>query len=264
MRWLARRLDVDRPTGLYLTVGFGAGLVFLAGFLSIAEDLLDPATLVMDSAVYGALAAVASPAVARAMWMATLLGDTPVMFAQSCAAVALLLMWGRPRRAAVLTALMVLGPLLAMVLKGIFGRPRPPVSIALVATPGSASFPSGHSIGAIVLYGTLATLLILSDRTLREKALGAVAGTLVTLAVGLSRVYLGVHWASDVLGSLLLGAALICVGTAVLTAWERFGRPLPERHLSGHMVIVRRALTAAVLLVPLAALAIESARNPLL
>lgn len=264
MRWLARRLDGDSPAGLYLTLGLGGAIVFLAGFLSIAEDLVEAASFSIDRTVYAALSAAASPALTKVFWIATLSADTRTATIESAAVVAALLVWARPRRAAFVAALMIGGSTLAALLKDLFVRPRPPASIALVATPESFAFPSGHAIAALLLFGSLALLLVASRRPAWLKAAGVAAAAVGTLLVGLSRVYLGVHWFSDVVASYLLGAALLCAGGAALLAWERFGTPRPVARSARSALVLRWALTAALAGAAAWALAAEVLANPLL
>jgi undecaprenyl-diphosphatase len=264
MRWLARRLDRNAPEGLYLTLGLGGAVLFLAGFLSIAEDLVEAASFPIDHTVYAALAAAASPALTRVFWIATLVADTRTMAIESAAVVACLLVWGRPRRAAFVAALIIGGSSLADLLKGVFVRSRPPVSIALVAMPDSYAFPSGHAIAGLLLFGSLGFLLLASRGPGWLKAAGVFAATVATLLVGLSRVYLGVHWLSDVVASYLLGAALLCAGGAALLAWERFGPPRPVRRFSGSALAWRWAITVVLAGGAAWALAAEVLRNPLL
>ncbi|HEY3611431.1 MAG TPA: phosphatase PAP2 family protein, partial [Pseudonocardiaceae bacterium] len=85
----------------------------------------------------------------------------------------------------------------------VFGHP--------VATAGGAAFPSGHTAGSAALYGILVLLLV-------RRALVTVAATVFVLAVGASRVVLGVHYLSDVVGGLALGIA-VAAGTVLLRDW---------------------------------------------
>jgi undecaprenyl-diphosphatase len=114
-----------------------------------------------------------------------------------------------------LLAATVGGILLNDVLKGLFGRPRPDTALHLTEVR-SLSFPSGHAMESAIIYLTLAALMarLVQGRTLRLYVLAVAA--LVTLLVGLSRVYLGVHYPSDVLAGWTAGLAwaLLCWTTA--------------------------------------------------
>ena len=96
-------------------------------------------------------------------------------------------------------------------LKELVGRPRPPYSI-LESPPHNPAFPSGHAFHAILLFGFLLIVLV-GERVKNPRLRLALQGLLVfmILACGSSRVYLGVHWPSDVLGGYLLGGIALVV-----------------------------------------------------
>ena len=98
------------------------------------------------------------------------------------------------------------GLLLVDLLKVVFGRERPPIAMHAVEV-GNASFPSGHAMLSAIVYLSLATLVAHFAARRREGAFALGAGLLVTLVVGASRVYLGVHWPTDVMAGWALGAA---------------------------------------------------------
>lgn len=100
-----------------------------------------------------------------------------------------------------------------------------------VAHAASASFPSGHAIGSLVGVGALLLVLLPYARRSTRPAWTAF-GVLVVLAIGFSRLGLGVHYFSDVLGGYVLGAGWLAVSTAAFTPWRRDlakpGRPLTQ------------------------------------
>ena len=113
-------------------------------------------------------------------------------------------------RAAALLAITMLGAaLLEMILKLAFHRPRP---VAFVGpTPSSSSFPSGHAIGALCFYGVLAAIVSTRIRERLAKVLIWAAAVFLTAMIGFSRIYLGVHYPSDVVGGYF--AAVVWVTT---------------------------------------------------
>lgn len=117
------------------------------------------------------------------------------------------------------------GGIVDTIVKVAVGRPRPDVDEPLIEAFGK-SFPSGHSMQAVVCYGALLLVLLpLVDRRWRP---AAIAGTvLLALAIGFSRLALGVHFISDVLGGYVLGAAWLAASVAAFEIWreERGRRP---------------------------------------
>jgi undecaprenyl-diphosphatase len=95
---------------------------------------------------------------------------------------------------------------LSTVLKMFYRRPRPDLVPHGMET-FTASFPSGHAMLSAIAYLTLAILLARISRGRRVKAFVLTLGVVTTLLVGISRIYLGVHWPSDVLAGWCVGAA---------------------------------------------------------
>ena len=111
--------------------------------------------------------------------------------------------------------LAVLGP----VAKAVVDRARPVVESPVVQTPSNASFPSGHAMTAVVVYGAL--LLVALPSVRRRARPWLVAGTaLLVVLVGLTRLALGVHFVSDVLAGWALGAGWLAVTAAAFRGWQ--------------------------------------------
>ncbi|MEJ7597920.1 MAG: phosphatase PAP2 family protein [Kofleriaceae bacterium] len=118
---------------------------------------------------------------------------------------------GRWRYAMLLLATAIGTGIAMAVLKAAYGRPRPSV-VTGIGTPESMSFPSGHSMISMALYLTLGMLLAQSQERRRLKIFAIATSAVLALAIGLSRIYLGVHYPTDVLAGWTAGAswALIC------------------------------------------------------
>ncbi|HET9769961.1 MAG TPA: phosphatase PAP2 family protein [Acidimicrobiia bacterium] len=132
-----------------------------------------------------------------------------------------LLLVGRPPRAWAAAGAFVAANLSATtlnrVVKAIVDRPRPPEADHLVFVD-SPSFPSGHAAQAAAFWGGLAILVLLSDRSTRQKIAAFLGAAVLVVAVGVSRVYLGVHWASDVVASCLMTTAWFALLAAIATS----------------------------------------------
>ena len=131
-----------------------------------------------------------------------------------------LLVQKRFRWAAFLALTTGLGALLNMLLKIYFARTRPDLTVALRHASGY-SFPSGHAMGSTIVAGALTYLAFRVCKTWRTKAAVLAGGTTFIFAVAFSRVYLGVHWISDIAAG--FSAGLVWVTTAVI-AYETVRR----------------------------------------
>lgn len=116
----------------------------------------------------------------------------------------------------VLTAVTAAGSLLMTVLgKSAVGRERPPLAEAIPPFETSYSFPSGHSLNAMALAGIVAYLLVIHEQRRRTRTVTVVLAAAFAVAMGLSRVYLGHHWLTDVVVAWLLAVgwlALVVTG----------------------------------------------------
>jgi len=112
----------------------------------------------------------------------------------------------------VLMAIGASGSLLMTVVgKQLVGRARPPLEYAVPPYETSPSFPSGHTLNSTVIAGLLAYLLLLHLRSLIARMLSVVLAVSWFVAMGLSRVFLGYHWLTDVLAGWTLGLAWVVV-----------------------------------------------------
>lgn len=130
-------------------------------------------------------------------------------------------LWVRGARRLALwaAATMIGGALIDVVLKDAVARARPHFPNPVASAPG-ASFPSGHAFTATLGAGVL-VLWALPLVSARWRIAVWAAGVFVPLAVGFSRIALGVHWVSDVVGGWLLGVGLVAGMTAAFEAWRR-------------------------------------------
>ena len=145
----------------------------------------------------------------------TALGGFTVLTLISLMTVAVLAMQRRRLQAFIFAATVVLAQALAAIIKLIADRPRPDL-VSHFDLVYSSSFPSGHSTMAPVVYLTLAVILAAGEPRREVRALMFGCAVAVIVAVGLSRVYLGVHWPTDVLAGWVLGAAIALVAMTAL------------------------------------------------
>lgn len=222
--WLRRRLTTETWTGLPLTVIVLLAGWFLFGFVSIAEDLgTSEALFAYDPQLAALLRAFRTPVVTRVLWIATVSGDVRVMLALSTLVVVALVLWGRRVEALLFAVTLGVGAAMGSFIKVVAARPRPSAAFSLISEPGSNSFPSGHALASMLFFTLLAVILLRSARTARQRFAIVAAAVVGTLAVGVSRAYLGVHWPTDILASWSLAAAWLTATVGAFLIWERWG-----------------------------------------
>ena len=153
----------------------------------------------------------------------TTLGGYPVLVLLVGAVVGYLLIARKFGPALFLVVSIVAGTVLSQVLKIAYSRPRPDLVDHLVQTH-TASFPSGHATMSALVYLTLASLIVRLVEDLSIRVYVMCVAVLLAVLVGVSRVYLGVHWPSDVAAGWALGAAWASLSWLAVTAMRRLGR----------------------------------------
>jgi membrane-associated phospholipid phosphatase len=219
----SRWLSPEGYLGLHLVGGFLVAL--LAGFVfgRIADWVFDaPATRAADRYAQRVAAAWVSPGLTAFMRFVSFVGK-PTVITVICAIVGGVLLWARShRRLYAFGATMIGGGLLNPALKGVFQRDRPSGFDALGSAPGY-SFPSGHAMGAMLLFGSLAYVIYFSiDHSRRLRVLAVTLCVLMILSIGASRIYLGVHYLSDVLAGFAAGLCWVGVCLSGTEAWVRW------------------------------------------
>ena len=140
------------------------------------------------------------------------------------------------RPAAFMVAALVGANLWYRITKSIVGRPRPPEQLHLISVTGF-SFPSGHATAVVACWG-MAAVLVGSGRTTRVKVVVWIGAAVIALLVGFSRLYLGVHWWTDVVAGHALGGLWLCV--LVLLFADGRGRRVPLTQTTDHAADVVR------------------------
>lgn len=173
----------------------------------------------MDRRVAAAFIAWRTPERSHLFWAVTLIGNWPVLAALSFSAVVLFAAWGRRGRAALIAVGLLIGWGISDGAQAIVGRPRPPAADALIALPTLPSMPSGHAFTTLVFLGLLVFIACRwrgrsgpADGGGARVAWGALLAAVVIVGlIGVSRIYLGVHRLSDVLGGWFLGGAWLAL-----------------------------------------------------
>ena len=215
-RFLVRRVDRSRFYGLALTLLVLAFAYVLALFAGIIEDVVTADSIVaLDHAMAQLIAAYREPWVVAVFLWITSLGEPRVVGA--VLVVACLVLWLTKRKYAIagLLASSFGAGVFVTLGKLAFQRSRP---VAAVLLEPSFSFPSGHATIAVAFYGFLGYVLIRSSTQWKQRVNLLFATATLVLAIGLSRIGLGVHYLSDVWAGYLLGALWLIVGIT-LSEW---------------------------------------------
>lgn len=233
--------DLDFPKLLLAArreIGATSALLIVAlggmGFLAIADEVAEGETHALDLAILRSLRVEGQPhTLVGPDWLhlaatdITALGSVTVLGLLILLAFALLACLRRWDEGALLVAGAGGGLLISQGLKQVFGRERPEMAYRAVEAV-NASFPSGHAMLSAVVFLTLGVLAARFADRRRVKILAVSAAVLVSLLVGASRVYLGVHWASDVLAGWCMGGAWAMACWLVAYLIQKRFRPSPS------------------------------------
>ena len=197
-----------------LIVGFALALLALSVFGWLAENVYDEEATILDDSLGPYLYGLSVPALDTAMRVASLVGSIVVIGPLFVLVAVWLLRLGRAREALFLAVALVGGVLLNQTMKVFFQRPRPALSWAEPIP--EYSFPSGHAMNSLIFYASLAVIawVVLG----RKRGIATFcAAFVIVFSVGVSRIYLGHHYFSDVLGAYSAGLVWLLISvTAVL------------------------------------------------
>ncbi|MBU8542067.1 phosphatase PAP2 family protein [Roseomonas sp. ROY-5-3] len=200
------------------------------GFIELADAVVEGETLAIDRALLLAMRSPADPADPLGPgWLVemgrdvTALGGVAVLVLVTLAVTVFMVLRRLWHAAGLLLAAVGSGIIVSTLLKNAFERARPDL-VPHGSYVATASFPSGHSMMAAVVYLTLGALLARVEPDGRVKVFVLCCAVLLTLLVGISRVYLGVHWPTDVLAGWTVGAGWALLFWLMARALQRRGR----------------------------------------
>lgn len=202
---------------LTLAVGAALAVTLTAVFAQVYEAVVEADGVAgLDHPVLDTAKTLRSPALNIITTAYTDVGGTIGMPLLALAVMATLAVRRRSWTPVILIVIAGAGSLLMTIAgKSLIGRTRPPLIDAVPPYEYSASFPSGHSLNSVVIAGIVAYLIILRLKSPRARIISAILAALFAFTIGLSRVYLGHHWLTDVLAAWALGAAWLAL---VITA----------------------------------------------
>ncbi len=229
LRWIGRHVQgFHAAVGSFLAAGLAVAVLLIWGFAALAESVMQGQTQRFDDAVLLWMDQHATSGITVAALEVTALGAGLVVW--MVIAVASVFLWvNRHHYSVYLLWAATLGAgLINSTLKISFDRPRPQLFEWRIPHAGLASFPSGHAMTAMVVYATLAYLIarLEPSRLLRRLTLGVTA--VVVLLIGLSRMYLGVHYPTDVLAGYIAGFVWVVFCGLTIEAIRYFRHRRPE------------------------------------
>ncbi len=237
-RWWTRQWQrFDRHELRWLFVGLGA-CVLLFGFVSLAGEVMEGDTQAFDTKILQSLRDSTDPSkpigpewMEGALLDLTAVGGTTVLGLMIVAVTGFLLLQTRYRTALVVFITSLSGELLNVAMKHAFNRPRPTI-VPHLRVVFSTSFPSGHAMESAIVYLTLAAILMRASETRLTKLYILGIAVLLTMLVGISRVYLGVHYPTDVLGGWIIGFLWASICWLVAQRFEGTTHIQAEKHKS--------------------------------
>lgn len=200
--------------------GLAISIFALWGFVELADEVLEQETDAIDRAILLTVRQFHAPWLDRLMVRITHLGDFSVL-AFACITCMGVLLYRKRRSKAVTLAIAAVGAgFLNVTLKAGFGRDRPELWARTVEA-GFSSFPSGHAMTSLVVYGAIAYLLVRSVKGWRRWLVVILAALLIG-AIGFSRLYLGVHWPTDVMAGYTAGLVWLIACIISLEVWQDY------------------------------------------
>jgi len=248
--WGRRRLKRDGPYGLPLTITFLIVAFLLVNFLGILNTVVSKGALTqIDTRVLNLMPSIRSPMQTSFFRVVTTLANTQTTILLLIPVATIL--WRKHHRLLAGLGIVVAAgeETITSVIKSLVHRMRPGLTLRLVRED-SYSFPSGHVVRATVIFGLLAYLFYKSYTSARARIITIGVYILTVFLVAVSRIYLGVHYPTDVWGSILLGGAILAVVIGAVEITSRYEKVSDTKlELSNKIVLIIPGLLAVFALI---------------
>ncbi len=240
--------DLERNHFLYEAFIFSS-IIFLVVFFSIISSGVGHALFyTLDLNFSEFILSSGSHGLASFFLFFTYLGNTEIIFVVECCAILIFLMYHRRRDIVLFMGSVFAGQVVSFLFKTITERPRPEGGFLPIL--GSDSFPSGHALMAMVFYGLVAYLFTRSVRSSGKRVIILVGAGLLIFLIGFSRVYLGVHWLSDIVAGWALGGVLLALFISIFErtkhVHEKSRLSHPHHRTAAHVQVLLGALLASL------------------
>jgi membrane-associated phospholipid phosphatase len=230
LRDLANKLPFPILPVIYILAGLMLSFFSLNMFFELSEDLMEQERFRFDQVIIQYVSNIRTGTITEVMKFITFLGGKTILTLLLIGSLIWLIVKRKNYWGAIFYIIAVAGGgLLNLGLKHWFGRIRPENS--LIVEQGF-SYPSGHAMGSLIYYGFLGYLLVRSQRGKSIKVSLSMAFIALILLIGFSRIYLGVHYPSDVLAGFSAGTVwlLLCIGgRESIRAYKKRTLPLFKR-----------------------------------
>lgn len=204
----------------FITIGIILLVICIWGFLAIASSINGPEIREFDNSIISLVQGKISDRLTTIMLVITFFGSVKGVAIISAITIVLLFITNHRLLSLFLALSIGLGAgVLNRILKLYFKRERP--DIQPIIQEHGYSFPSGHSMGSMILYGCIAYILYKVYKHTWAKIAGALIGIVLIFIVGISRIYLGVHYPSDVVGGYIAGGFWLLFCILIFTIIEK-------------------------------------------
>ncbi len=220
--FLKKRFSKNERYNLSFSLNVGLAFLVFLFFLGLAQDIIFLDHFVkVDTRIMNLVSNLRDIQTAKFFLFFTYLGNVQVIASLGVVVLAVLALSGKWRMVKLFFASVISGEFLYYFIKLLIHRTRPDISFSLIPRDGYA-FPSGHATSSIIFYGMLGFLLWHLFRKRWQKILITLLVIAVIFTVGFSRIYLGVHWTSDVLAGWSLGLAVLILFIAIYKKRGKF------------------------------------------
>jgi membrane-associated phospholipid phosphatase len=222
--FIKNRFNINSKNGLYLTIGFIIVSFFTYVFFSFIEDLfgINETLAVFDSNLLNSIQGLRTPFLNKFMLIVTYFGNWQAVLAVSIIVIFIFAILKKWKFIIALAVSSIFGEIFVYMAKNIIKRQGPPLRY-IIFLEKDFSFPSGHSFISVAFYGLMFYLIFDLTKNKTLKTLSIFAGCLTVILISFSRIYLGVHWPSDVFASLASGIVTITIIITFLKIDNKFG-----------------------------------------
>jgi len=237
-RFIKNRLTPNEKYGLYLTIGSLFTLFFIYLFFEVLQSYTGQTALIrVDLRIINLVSHFRTSNLNQFMLFITYLAKGEIITVAVIFTLIILFLLHKWSYIQSLLVFVLGGELFVWIIKNIIDRPRPPLTEALV-TETSYSFPSGHTFVSVAFYGLITFFLFDSLKKKSLKIISLILGIILVILIGVSRIYLGAHWPSDVLASYASGLAWLSIIITITHIKKKFNLKIIQSPNLKHKTII--------------------------